>query len=275
MLGWQLTILCVLYVFGVGEGLRTTPNIKQVFIGRCMYYYNVVDPTLRRSVNCATLWDKFSSAFRHRSPCDVTTDSYASFVRATSSREKRTGVVFWEDTYPFVLTYTDGGRRGLTIADTQLGYMADRLHWCGQVDRPGINFDDCPAECRDAAVEAYWGAVSIQFAREASGPVRVVLNASECPVFKPNSPFATYELPNILAPRIPHLHVYLLHEPGRESTEWCGGPSLSTLERLVTSRGVTYSCTDNPSDILHLLCVESPTAPQCQLTTRSLDDTWW
>jgi len=29
--------------------------------------------------------------------------------------------VFWEDTYPFVLTYTDGGRRGLTIADTQLG----------------------------------------------------------------------------------------------------------------------------------------------------------
>ncbi|KAI0231764.1 hypothetical protein LSAT2_017866 [Lamellibrachia satsuma] len=192
--------------------------------------------------------------------------------------------VFWEDTYPFVHAYTDHGRRGIAIGDTLLGtaqavllcgtllcsdggwYMADGLHWCGQIEEPGVNYEHCPAECSDDAVNAFWGAVSVQFASEASGPVRVILNATKSPVFRQNSPFAKYELPNIIAPRIPHLHVLLVHEPERESRERCGGTSLLTLESIVTSSGVKYSCTDNPSDILHLLCVDSASARECQVS---------
>ena len=60
----------------------TTKNIKQIFIGRCYEYQFQKNFTEDRELDCNLLWEKFSSAFKNKKPCAVTSDDYTDFLDA-------------------------------------------------------------------------------------------------------------------------------------------------------------------------------------------------
>ncbi|XDV47181.1 hypothetical protein PO909_016881 [Leuciscus waleckii] len=58
----------------------TTPNLKQIVIGRCYEYVTLVNPHPR--YNCEEIWQEFEKAVVRRSPCDVRVKDYQKMFRA-------------------------------------------------------------------------------------------------------------------------------------------------------------------------------------------------
>lgn len=250
---------------GVAPG--TTPRLREIFIGRCYNYQHVInrEPFKDREVNCTDLWQKFEQAFRYRDPCDVPPEKYNNFTQAALHSVPEHQTLVWENVQRFVREYSYFGKRATTIADTLTGFVVEELHWCGQQDEPGFNYTACPdwATC-DHAEYRFWTRTSIAYAKEAHGVVRVMLNGSAPIAYDRNSVFARYELPNLNTSKVVLLHALVIHDLMGPRITSCGTETLKDLEKDAKMYNIPFNCTDDPKDVMHLMCVDHAAVPLCR-----------
>lgn len=288
MLDWSLraawttrVVLLTLLLLALGPKRSqaksgTTPNIREIFIGRCWGYQHVVNPSVFQSnpKNCSLLWQHFKEAFANRNPCDVPMGRYDKFATYADHEVPNDKILFWSGVFPFVYRYTSLGKRYVAIGDTLSGYIVANLHWCGQEGEPGISYDQCPEwnECNDTAEGTFWKTVSVHFASNARGQAYLMLNASKEEAFRKDSTFGSHELPHLNSSRVKSLHVFLVRPVSHKGSfsETCDKGSVVSLRRLVEARGITFNCTENPYDVLHVLCAGEHTSTRCREVSRAV-----
>ncbi|KAH9505551.1 hypothetical protein Btru_055856 [Bulinus truncatus] len=250
--------------------LGTTPDVEEVIIGRCNDYDKTryTDLLPRVPTPCHEIWTKFSSAFAYKGPCNVPASSYLPFFEAAKQVLPENKIMFWSGTYHLAHLYAKEVATFITLEDTLIGYLADTLEWCGQVNPPGINYTVCPSdsECPDGAIHGFWSSASKALATSAKGNVTLMVNGSnpDKPAYRKNSYFAQYELPNLNASLVPAMNVILVHALGLPKLETCTSGSLLTLKEDATKIGLQYTCVDNPVSVLHLLCADEPNSRECK-----------
>jgi len=254
----------------------TTPNIREIFIGRCWAYQHVVNPTVFQSQekNCTVLWQHFKEAFANRDPCDVPMERYEKFSQYARHPIPNNTIMFWSGVFPFIYRYTSLRSRYYAIGDTLAGYIVNNLHWCGKPEGQGIEYDNCPNwnACDDGAERAFWNTASVHFASEGRGQVYLMLNASRDEAFRKDSTFGSYELPYLNSSLVKNLHLFLV-KPVRNNgsfSETCDKGSVVSLRHLIEERGITFKCTENPYDVVHLLCAQEYASVRCQKISQEL-----
>ncbi|KAK0064644.1 ADP-ribosyl cyclase/cyclic ADP-ribose hydrolase [Biomphalaria pfeifferi] len=249
----------------------TTPNIKEVFIGRCWDYqeirYNTILPIEQK--NCSHLWDLFFKAFSYHAPCDVRQVNYDQYLQEAKQSLPANKALFWSGIYNLAHQFSDNGINYVTLEDTLIGYLANSLTWCGQENYPGMNFSACPTwtDCPLEASESFWSGASTTFAAAAIGPVVLMVDGSNPnkPAYRRDSFFGKYELPGLNVSKVPSVQVIVTHALGAVKLEVCGNGTLVTLQNDIEARGMTYTCDDNPDSVMYLLCAEKPDCRECKL----------
>ena len=70
----------------------TTPNIKEVMIGRCWQYQSVSSQNkkdvLNVAVNCTDLWEAFHDAFAYKDPCNIGKADYQKFFQMVNNTRR-------------------------------------------------------------------------------------------------------------------------------------------------------------------------------------------
>ncbi|XP_022095214.1 ADP-ribosyl cyclase/cyclic ADP-ribose hydrolase-like [Acanthaster planci] len=251
----------------------TTPNISDIFIGRCYEHIRCLQQdqcitnTLRGS--CDNLWVTFRDAFANKDPCQAGYGDYDGVITAAMPHTNRNKTLFWSGLKTLAL---DNGRvtRNHTILEETLpGYIANGLTWCGQTGAPGINYDTpCPAstEKNNETMYTFWKAASRAFARQARGVVAVALNGSREDAFRHTSTFATTELPNIESTAVTHVNILLVYDisiPGNNRRARCDEGSIKDLQSMLTDKGLSYNCVEDPPDFKYLQCAKDPRNDRC------------
>jgi len=255
----------------VGSAPATPKNLKEIFVGRCEEYQEVINPApfITEPKNCTYLYDLFVDAFAYRDPCDVPVERYDAFTSAAEHpMETKDKVMYWSGSvYPLVYEYTADMRRYVTIRDILAGYIIKNIEsWCGQENDPGYNYTECPpyGSCIDQATPTYWKAISKNFAERIEGHVHVMLNGSSGTAFRNTSTFAQYELVYLDADRNPTLSVLLIHNIQPQNIqETCMNGSLIELRGQVEQKSMTYHCTDDPVEVRHFQCADYVNAEVC------------
>jgi hypothetical protein len=69
----------------------TTPNFKEIFIGRCHYFINVLhadtcflQPYLAKKINCTQLVDEFLKVVIGKDPCEITEADYGKYLKCAA-----------------------------------------------------------------------------------------------------------------------------------------------------------------------------------------------
>jgi hypothetical protein len=270
-----LPVVLVTAVFRLAESQGTTDNIKEVFEGRCWDYdvtrYQNLLP--RVETDCSDLWKEFSTAFSYRKPCDVTENRYKRFLDLAKQALPVDKVLFWSGVYNLAHQFSANGARYITLEDTMIGYLANSLHWCGQVSPPGMNFSQCPGwtECPTEASESFWAGASTTFASQAEGEVTLILDGSnpDKPAYRRDSFFGKFELPNLNVDKVTSVNVVVAHALAKPKIETCGTGSLVALQQDVEARGLDYFCEEDPEILIFLQCADEPKSSECQMPDNS------
>ncbi|XP_078071163.1 ADP-ribosyl cyclase/cyclic ADP-ribose hydrolase 2-like [Mustelus asterias] len=247
------------------HGVGTVHNLEEIIIGRCYNYLRVVNPTIREK-NCSAIWEAFRNAFIYKEPCHVIPADYEDFINLALHAVSENKSLFWENTKLLVHRYSDKTRRMMPLGDTLIGYLADDLDWCGQLEPPGINFVSCPTttECENNPGDSFWKIASESYAKEAKGIVRVMMNGSVPDgTFLKNGFFAKYELPNLRNSKIPEIQIWVMHNIDGPVRESCGTGTIKELENVLQKQNFSYKCINNYRAIRHLQCVDFPDKPAC------------
>ncbi|XP_012936307.1 ADP-ribosyl cyclase/cyclic ADP-ribose hydrolase-like [Aplysia californica] len=188
-----------LFLLAVGQssasGPGTTNNIQDIFHGRCVNFGEIeylavpvhkttgtdLDLMPRVQESCEDLWADVSAVFAYKDACDVSVDAYLELISRIQQQCRQVPAdmsMFWEGVYDLVHKFSDKGRRYVTIEDTITGFLGDKI---------------------TDTIERYCGAASVNFARAASGHVRVMLSGSnpELKAYRWDSYLEKYELPNM------------------------------------------------------------------------------
>ncbi|CAF0968635.1 unnamed protein product [Didymodactylos carnosus] len=255
-------------------------------IGRCYEYEYVkhsLDLTDGMPVKyCDNLYEIFVSAAGFKPVCKLDMSTYEAFFRqAHHGAHIINRAIFWSGTYDVAHGYAAQGKHFITLEDTLGAYMANGLKWCGKFpSRSPFDYDSCPQKCDDDqwSDAAFWSTASAQFAAHAAGEIFVVLNGTRTSgAFTNTSYFTLYELPNLTQRgpyRVTKVNVLLLHGPDLPIYEKCGEKSLITLEKAVISLGFKYTCTDDPDELLLIMCGLDWQARECQIARKVLHDAW-
>lgn len=258
-------------------GQGSTPKIKEIVLGRCYeYQLNTIGPKAEKWKNCNTIWDAFHKAFAHKNPCDPKSSDYEPFFKATGMQELSKSL-FWSGTYKVAHVYSDSGDRYTTLEDTLAGYLVNGLTWCGKktdllssTKSDGIDYDSCPDRSVCDYTTEFWGLASETFARHARGIARVMLNGSRVDSngtptpYRRDSFFAKYELPNLQVGKVSELMIIVVHTNDPTGTSvGCDTDSIIMLEKDAKKRGLKVTCYDDPDDVRHILCTDTPLSSKC------------
>ncbi|XP_048588917.1 ADP-ribosyl cyclase/cyclic ADP-ribose hydrolase [Nematostella vectensis] len=281
-----LLVLVAVHLYSISSsGTRntgTTRNFKDIVLGRCYYYKEfMLDDVYRSSVNCSSVWLALYDAFAFKDPCSLTFQDYEPYFAAVVEGHLLDKSLFWSGTMKLVHSYASYiDLLYTTLEDTMAGWLVNGLTWCGNVTLPrnasdGIDYVSCPTNCDYFA--AFWGLASRKFAERTRGVARVMVNGSRVdtngswvPAYRKNSFFGKYELPNLQSHFVTELRIIVMHTIGTSVNhiESCGNGSVKTLVEDATRHGLNVSCSDDPSEVKHLLCVDHPTAPECLFATK-------
>ncbi|KAL8588849.1 hypothetical protein ACOMHN_011564 [Nucella lapillus] len=158
----------------------TTDHIKDIFIGRCYDYKQILYKSVLPPVSedCEGLYKKFTTAFSLMPPCAVTADDYQPFMKAARQTIPKDKAMFWSGVKALAEEYASEGERYVTLEHTLIGYTVDGLVWCGQGAPPGMNFNRCPSwdDCPPEASRAFWASASkvidqVAFSRDVANVV--------------------------------------------------------------------------------------------------------
>uniref|UniRef100_A0A667ZNJ6 ADP-ribosyl cyclase/cyclic ADP-ribose hydrolase n=1 Tax=Myripristis murdjan TaxID=586833 RepID=A0A667ZNJ6_9TELE len=136
--------------------LGTTPNIKQIVVGRCYNYITLVNPSLR--FDCEEIWREFEEVVVQRSACNVRVKDYHRLFHAMPQTWPCDRFLFWSKTRTLVHSYTAAVRHFWTLEDTLVGYIFNDLIWCGQEEDQDFDFSSCPewSACVNHPVYSLW-----------------------------------------------------------------------------------------------------------------------
>ncbi|XP_055364411.1 ADP-ribosyl cyclase/cyclic ADP-ribose hydrolase 1-like isoform X2 [Betta splendens] len=249
--------------------LGTTPNIRQIVVGRCYNYINLVNPSYR--YDCEEIWRQFEEAVVHQSYCNVTVEDYGQMFYAVPQSWPCDRFLFWSKTRTLMHSYAAVVRHFWTLEDTPVGYMFNDLIWCGQEDS-GFDFSSCPewSTCGNHPVYSLWRQASQIFAEMACGNVTVLLNGSIVNAFNRKSMFGSVELDNLDPQKVDYVNVKVVTNLNGPSIESCSQGSIVDLLHILQSRGFHWTCTDNDQTLMILQCVQDPKQPSCQTCAASL-----
>jgi hypothetical protein len=83
----------------------TTTNLREIFIGRCYYFLNVLHKQTcyidARNYNCENIWNSFSSAVISKNPCDVKTVDFNTFLNLTYHEIPENRSLFWSGSFSY------------------------------------------------------------------------------------------------------------------------------------------------------------------------------
>ncbi|NXN10710.1 CD38 hydrolase, partial [Indicator maculatus] len=114
----------------------TTKNLQEVVLGRCYNYVTARYPELGDK-DCLKIWDSLKHAFIYKNPCNITSEDYQPLMELANHAIPCNKSLFWSKTNDLVHRYTKSNQNFLTLEDTLLGYIADRVSWCGDPSAPG------------------------------------------------------------------------------------------------------------------------------------------
>nr|XP_040148574.1 ADP-ribosyl cyclase/cyclic ADP-ribose hydrolase 2 isoform X1 [Ictidomys tridecemlineatus] len=174
---------------------------------------------------------------------------------------------------PFPETsYSENTRRFTSLSDVLYGRVADFLSWCRQKHGSGLDYQSCPTseDCENNPVDSFWKRASIQYSRDSSGVIYVMLNGSEpTGAYPVKGFFADFEIPYLQKDKITRIEIWVMHEIGGTNVESCGEGSVKILEERLQSMGFRSSCLDDYLPVKLLKCVDHSTHSDCALNSAA------
>ncbi|XP_054967182.1 ADP-ribosyl cyclase/cyclic ADP-ribose hydrolase 2 isoform X3 [Pan paniscus] len=220
-----------------GEG--TSAQLRDIFLGRCAEYRALLS-TEQRNKNCTAIWEAFKVAL-DKDPCSVLPSDYDLFINLSRHSIPRDKSLFWENSHLLVNSFAENTRRFMPLSDALYGRVADFLSWCRQENDSGLDYQSCPTseDCENNPVDSFWKRASIQYSKDSSGVIHVMLNGSE--------PTGAYPIKG----------------------ESCGEGSMKVLEKRLKDMGFQYSCINDYRPVKLLQCVDHSTHPDCVLKSAA------
>eukprot|EP00072_Mus_musculus_P035248 XP_006503769.1 PREDICTED: ADP-ribosyl cyclase/cyclic ADP-ribose hydrolase 2 isoform X1 [Mus musculus] len=230
-----LTVLLGARARWTGEG--TTPHLQSIFLGRCAEYTTLLS---LGNKNCTAIWEAFKGVL-DKDPCSVLPSDYDLFINLSRHPIPRDKSLFWENNHLLVMSYGENTRRLVALCDVLYGKVGDFLSWCRQENASGLDYQSCPTseDCENNAVDSYWKSASMQYSRDSSGVINVMLNGSE-----PKGAYPT-------------------------RGESCGEGSVKILEDRLEALGFQHSCINDYRPVKFLMCVDHSTHPDCIMNSAS------
>ncbi|KAK2869890.1 hypothetical protein Q8A67_024282 [Cirrhinus molitorella] len=226
--------------------LGTTPNLKQIVIGRCFEYVTLAN--LNHGYNCEEIWQEFEKAVVRRSPCDVRVKDYQKMFQVITQTLPCGKLLFWSKTRDLMHSYVAITGSFWTLEDTLLGFMFNKLIWCGQQEKDrGFDYQSCPkwSTCLNHPVYSLWKQASQNFAMAACGNITVLLNGSIHHAFNKKSMFGSVELDNLNPRIVTHVHIKVTYNLEGPFLESCTQGSILGLIEVLKKRGFRWTCADN------------------------------
>ncbi|XP_008065106.1 ADP-ribosyl cyclase/cyclic ADP-ribose hydrolase 2 [Carlito syrichta] len=251
-----------------GEG--TSPHLRDIFLGRCAEYRALLSPELRDK-NCTAIWEAFNGVL-DKDPCNVLPSDYDLFINLSRHSIPRDKSLFWENNHLLVTSYSQNTRRFTPLNDVLYGRVGDFLSWCRQENASGLDYQSCPTaeDCENNAVDSFWKRASVQYSKDSSGVIHVMLNGSEpTGAYPVKGFFADFEIPNFQKDKITWIEIWVMHEIGGPIVESCGEGSVKILEERLEKMGFQYSCINDHLPVKLLKCVDHSTHPGCALNSAA------
>lgn len=241
----------------------TTPNIKEIVVGRCYNYMTLINPGIRH--DCEDIWRHFEAAVFHQPSCNVTVGDYREMFSAMTHNWPCDRSLFWSKTRTLMHSYAAVKRHFWTLEDTLVGYMFNDLIWCRQEEDSGFDFSACPewSACRNHPVYSLWRQASQNFAEMACGNITVLLNGSINEAFNRKSMFGSVELDSLNPQRVHYVNVHVMANLKGPQIESCSLGSVVDLIHILQTRGFRWTCTDNDRTLMILQCLQTPTQSPC------------
>ena len=83
--------------------MATTPDIQDIFIGRCHYFLNILHATncdiVAANYDCDAIWQTFRTAVVAKDPCDVKISDFDNFLTLVDHPIPVNKSIFWSGTY--------------------------------------------------------------------------------------------------------------------------------------------------------------------------------
>ncbi|KAF3703748.1 ADP-ribosyl cyclase/cyclic ADP-ribose hydrolase 1 [Channa argus] len=239
--------ICLVLLHSCSAQLRaqlgTTPNIKQIVVGRCYNYITLINPRLR--CDCEAIWRQFEEAVMRQSSCNVTMEDYHDMFNAVPQSWPCDRFLFWSKTRTLMHSYAAVVRDVWTLEDTLVGYMFNDLIWCGQED--------------DSALVR-------------SGQHPDIIQSIPCGDKPPKIMFGSVELDGLNPQRVDYVNIKVVTNLEGPHLESCSQGSIVDLLQLLQSRGFRWTCSDNDQTLMILQCIQDPQQSSCQTCGNSLLD---
>lgn len=207
-----------------------------------------------------------------KDPCSVLPSDYDLFINLSRHSIPRDKSLFWENNHLLVTSYAENTRRFVPLCDVLYGRVGDFLSWCRQENASGLDYQSCPTleDCENNAVDSYWKRASMQYSRDSSGVIRVMLNGSEpAGAYPVKGFFADFEIPYFQKDKITRFEIWVMHEIEGPNVESCGEGSVKILEDRLEALGFQHSCIDDYLPVKLLKCVDHSTHPDCILNVAA------
>ncbi|XP_035952427.1 ADP-ribosyl cyclase/cyclic ADP-ribose hydrolase 2 isoform X3 [Halichoerus grypus] len=219
-----------------GEG--TTPHLESIILGRCAEYVALLNPD-QRDKNCTAIWEAFKVVL-DKDPCSVFPSDYDLFINLSRHSIPRDKSLFWENNHLLVTSYSENARRLIPLCNVLYGTIGDFLSWCRQENASGLDYQSCPTseDCENNAVDSFWKRASMQYSKDSSGVIYVMLNGS--------IPSGAYPVKG----------------------ESCGEGTVKILEERLKKMGFQYSCINDHLPVKLLKCVDHSPHPDCALNSE-------
>uniref|UniRef100_A0A3P8WY67 ADP-ribosyl cyclase/cyclic ADP-ribose hydrolase n=1 Tax=Cynoglossus semilaevis TaxID=244447 RepID=A0A3P8WY67_CYNSE len=265
------SILSLIGLAQMKSQLGTTPNIRDIVVGRCYVYNALIDPSLR--LDCVKMWRQFEDAVVLQSSCNVTVDYLPIFYTVPQSGPCHRSL-FWSKTRKLMHSYAAAVGTFWTLEDTLIGFLFNDLHWCGQHKNPGVS---CPmwSTCRNHPMYSLWRQASESFAETACGNVTVLLNGSIVNAFDRNSMLGSVEVNGLRPEKVEYVNIKVAADQQgpymyRIKTFFHTFLSLIFVGcRFVDAATGVVTCFHRTLTILQ--CIQDPTEPTCRTYFNSLE----
>ncbi|XP_076992573.1 ADP-ribosyl cyclase/cyclic ADP-ribose hydrolase 1 [Tamandua tetradactyla] len=247
------------------RGRGSTPHFSEIVLGRCFTYTQIIRPELKDK-DCQKIWNAFKSAFVSKNQCNITEEDYQPLLKLANQTLPCHRSIFWSRMYDLAHKYTKVQQEMFTLEDTLLGYMADRLRWCGDPGTSEMNYQSCPdwrEDCHNNPHSVFWKTVSKGFAEAACGVVYVMLNGSNLKAFDKSSVFGSVEIFNLQPQKVHEVQAWVMHDIRGSSSDTCSGSSINDLRSSLSQRNIAFTCQDDYRPARFLQCVNQAEDPSC------------
>eukprot|EP01122_Echinamoeba_exundans_P007297 TRINITY_DN2207_c0_g1_i2.p1 TRINITY_DN2207_c0_g1~~TRINITY_DN2207_c0_g1_i2.p1 ORF type:complete len:385 (-),score=68.18 TRINITY_DN2207_c0_g1_i2:87-1241(-) len=254
----------------------TTPHLDAIFLGRCF--------DRNPKCDCTQLWRKFYNITAFKDATTITRDSYQSLFELSKS--------CWTGGFNKTLLYS--GRSNLdiseelskncdklcTAADILPGFALNRIQFCGSTHGQDFNYTSCPAGYFNKdenkwynARHAFWEAAHLNFAKAATGHVKILVHAQNGVAYKRDSALARLQIPALDKTKVQGVEIFVIRNISIKPPEICGSGSIANLrDDLVKHFSESQvTCVDDPIEVRLYICEREPNSPECALSSSDKD----